>query len=532
MLRSLFALMAVLILLCGCGKTTSVPADSVETPVETVPAAAAPIILSADAEFHPGLNIRTPGKNIEIYEYDNLLATIENAQYSFIDRSADRKAIVIMANTSGISDESPDFRGYSIYYYKDELIHIADEASGASISPDGSKVTYEKNVDFRLFNTIRAEFERKLDLSFIFPLEDDDIPDYEAFHKSYCDIYLWDGTDSEFVVKTQRRNWTEFSPDGKDLYYAVPEDDDKTGYYDWYFYNDGEPIFLFSDTQFTAVSNNSEYIYGYADGEYFVQKGIGGQRQFLALYDELETYDITYSADNSQVVFNTEEGFYISVNGGEAKRLSDPMKKLLLPELSNTPDDFLGKFYITTENRIYKITEEPGEPLVSESFSDAYMASDGETITGLVYSYPRYIASFNGNNPTESTIFKIEDGSFVAKFHVSYDGKTVFYSNYNGELFVVKNGEETLIDKHEDLAGNYPPAVVYDNDKLFYAYDDDDKLMYYDGEKVIEFMDFSEDIERISRRKGFLEVERERYKTSYFYGGVNHLTNSGGILLV
>ncbi|MDR0943869.1 MAG: hypothetical protein LBM41_04980 [Ruminococcus sp.] len=506
MKRSLFALFAILLLLCSCGNTAN---NFVSSPKQPVSADE----LSADRVFYGGYNLRMDDDNIYICDYDNILATIEDARYVTIDRSLDGKAMALAVTPTGINDRDPDFRGYSIYYYKDELIHIADEATGPNISDDGSKVTYIKNIDYSL----------------LFSQDGEVLSDIDAYTKSYCDLYLWDGKESTFIVNNQLRCADWFSPDSKDLYYSLAEDENE--YYDWYLYNDGEAVLVTENATLLRVSNNCEYFFGYdKNDEFFVQKGIDDNRQFLVLYDDIDYYSIEYSADHSQVTYNTEDGFYISVDGGEAKRLSEPKKELLLPELTNFPTDFSGQFYLSDMNVIYKITEDYEALPIVEYVDEAYIANDGKTITASVGEYiTTSIMTINGDNPTESTVFDLVDNNIV-RFYVSYDGKTVYFSNNDGELFARKDGKNILIDTHDDFDDSYPPFVVYDNDKFYYIYDDSNKLMCYDGEELKEVMRFPKDIDYISRWQGYLDVEFDEYSRYFFYTKDDYLTNKGGIL--
>jgi hypothetical protein len=484
MKRSLFALFTILFLLCSCGSGGK---------------------LSADAEFFGSLAIYNKGENVEIINGGKVVATIENAKLTRVKRSVDGKTAVIAINKSGLEEYERGFDGYSLFYFRDELIHIADGVHEFILSDNGDSISYTANVDYEALLRSLA----KISAGDLF--NSDTI---------LADLYIWSGGRSTFIDKNNYICSMEFSPDGKDFYYNPIFDDGETITHDWYCYNDGEPVLAGKNVNIREVSNNRELFHISTDDGYFIQKGLDGER--IKLPEGIDYNSFRYNADKSQVIFNTESEAYISADGGEAKPVSDKFSHFIVPrlkyggELTSKPviDDFREQYYMS-ETSIFRINDDFSVSGIVRYINNAFMSGDGETITFIGDDYT--LATLNLNDDMQITELDID----FEKIILSYDRKTIYYTtDWNTKLYILKDGKSKLIDSSPDInSGIYTPCI-YDNDKLYYAKGNDGVLYRADGKKVKKIHTFPEDVTGITTRYGALEVwvSGEDY---YSFDGIN-----------
>jgi PBP1b-binding outer membrane lipoprotein LpoB len=511
----IFTIITIILILCGCSGqaetevTTAIEIEDEEQIVSTITGE-----LSVDAQYYGTFECVQRGMNIEIEKEGKVVAVIENAEVYSRDINKDGKSIALSVLPDGSGEfGEKDFSGFSIYYYKDELIHIADNTMSMLLGEDGKTIAYNKNVDVSKF----------ID------------GDFEGYRASLCDYYIWNDNESVFLWNKNADSFPILSPDCTDIYYKEQKDSYDDYYYDLYLYNNGDPVLAVVNTTDFVVSNNSEYFYGAADGSFFVQTGLNGEHQVLAHDDEIESFSKHYNADGSQVIFSVDEATYLSVNGGKAKKIADarfdnilapplcPKDSLLYPIV----EDFAGSYIHTTDNCIYKITEDYDAELVLSNVFKAEMADDGDTIVYTTgdYDTENKIATTKLSDPSNPVIFtpnetplnELSWGRFVTIFEVSYDGKTVYYATEDCDLYMLRDGEKTLIDNDIGFMSDFGNARVYNNDDLYYIKDGDNAVYRFDGMESVKVKTFLGETTYIRKDGGTLEVTVKFMSGSRYY---------------
>jgi hypothetical protein len=476
MIRSLFELFAILILLCSCGNSGK---------------------LSADAEFFGLLAVHNNGENVEIVNGGAVVATIKDASILRLEKSVDGKKAMIMVNNGEARLFEPGFEGWSLYYYDDELIHIADDVRDALLSQNGDSVSYVSSPDYTLAHNGEKDFDEVL-----------------------AKIFVWSGGENTFVIMTDIYTKMEFSPDGKDFFYEIISDED--GHRDWYKYTDKGSVLAVDNARLSAVSDNSEFLYILSDEDdtFYVQKGLCGERVKLAEYSEVNSF--LFNADNRQVLVNTDSGHLISGYGSEPAFSYGQSQHLIIPRLKYfgeysrglVIDDFRGQYFLSEFDKIYKINNDFSITGVAEDVQEAYMSDDGETIT-YTTDFATKIATMNINDPTVKTSFTHKDISRleystdrIDPFFVSYDGESVYYmTNFSKELYTLQNGKSKLIYDTDDNSLRIDSACLYDNNKLYYASGEDKKtLLCLEGDNVTVIKTFPDTILDLQTHYGALEV--------------------------
>jgi hypothetical protein len=412
MRRSLFVLLSVLFLLCGCGN--SVYPYEVTKPV---------VIDEKDI-----ISVSYDGEDVYIAKGGETVAVIEDSKLVFWPISNDSLSAAILVNPDGT--ETGGYNLFSLYYYKDELIHIADGICDCKLSDGGESVAYYVSTD-----SIDVEYA-----------------------DAYLDKYVWNGGKSTFVINNNIKGRIEFTPDGKSFLYADGDNEDYS--YDWYYYNDGDPVLAASDINLKAVSNDAKFIYGYSEDEFFVQTGCEGERQKLADEYETEFYGIFFNDDNTQIMYNAGSDFYISINGEKPQAISESLKDWVWYDYGNTSyshpvgDDFRGRYYLSSDDSIYKINEKYKAEFIADFVYDPHMTADGEKI--VYYTKDRdlslAIVTVDLKNPSKpkKTVFEDTFASDVSSFAVSNDGNTIYFVNKEEELFVIKGGVKTFIGSGDE----------------------------------------------------------------------------------
>jgi hypothetical protein len=503
MKRVFFTVVALLFLLCGCGAADNY--DYLDVPAQSGP-----------------FSVYRRGENLEIEKNGVLVGVIEDAGFGYAHESKDGSALSITVNQSKISSDKPKFKGWSLYYCKDELVHIADGVENHQISDNGESVSYETYVY---------------------------TPEVEDYFNAECDLYFWRGGESTFITKKKVFEASTISPDGKDIYY-ITGTEKLIDYGEWYQFNDGNPILVAENASWITVSNNAEYIYGTTEDTFYVQKGIDGEKNILFSNEGREgLYNSTYSADYSQVVINTNSGLYISEQGGDPVRLSDPLQAFVPREPEDAsfvlPDfeDIKGQIILTESRKLCKINETYEVIELDEDVTQAYLANDGETVIYIIESIradqylDSYIAKLNVNSKTEPEVLLDihEDPTDVFRkeikdFKISYDGKTVFYAIGDilvAELYTIKNGEQILIESELVAVFDDKKGAVFNNDKYYYTKRDGKILYCYDGETSTAVKEFSGGVWQVWEEGGKLKVRTaEDYKLFSSNDGIEFVRES------
>ncbi|MDR0943870.1 MAG: hypothetical protein LBM41_04985 [Ruminococcus sp.] len=475
MKRSLFALFAILLLLCSCGNSGK---------------------LSTDAKFYGSLGIHNKGENVEITNGGAVVATIEDAKLARAKRSVDGKTAVIAINKSGLEEYERGFDGYSLFYFRNELIHIADGVHDFILSDNGDSVSYTANTDYEAMLRNLANISAG---------------DFDSHETVLADLYVWNSGISTFIDKNSYLPGMEFSPDGKDFYYNPKFDDGENVTFDWYCYNGGEPVLAAKDTNIRWVSNNRELLYISTGEGYFIQKGLDGER--IKLPEEINYFDFTFNADNSQLLLTADSGLYISADGSEPKLVSDRFSHFIVPNLKyvwksdSKPviDDFRGQYYLS-ETSIYKINDDFSVSEIVRGINNAFMSGDGETITFI--GDDDTLATLHLNDDMQITEIDNDIDFENGRHHIifSYDRKTIYYTaDDNTKLYVLKNGKSKLLDW---VIGDdeIDELFIYDNDKLYYTKGDIKTLYRTDGVTIRKIHTFPDNIAVVTTVFGALEV--------------------------
>ncbi len=267
------------------------------------------------------------------------------------------------------------------------------------------------------------------------------------------------------------------SEDGKAVAYTerkLPEKADDitealTAEYVGHVYYKGESVKIGKDVFFGAISNGAKYIY------YTKADDKGETDLYLTnLKDERvkiasEVEDVVWNADLSQILFNTDGKWYVSVKGGEKVKVDGISSSIsylyvLSPDYASGKMDKLQDNYYVGYNgenyTIYLINKKWSAEKLASNVDDYAMSEDGETI---YYSKDNKVYILGNDESIEKE---------VSSFAMMPDGSGMYFINEDDTLYYKKGTSEKqrISDDVETMSVTHDGYVIYRNeDKEMYA---------------------------------------------------------------
>lgn len=262
------------------------------------------------------------------------------------------------------------------------------------------------------------------------------------------------------------------SEDGKAVAYTerkLPEKADDitealTAEYVGHVYYKGESVKIGKDVFFGAISNGAKYIY------YTKADDKGETDLYLTnLKDERvkiasEVEDVVWNADLSQILFNTDGKWYVSVKGGEKIKIdgvSSSVSSLFVIDGVKQTEKFQNNYFLgysDGEYSIYKVNKKWSAEKLAGGIDSCSISDDGKTIY-YIKSDKLYIL---GNDEA------IEED--VKGFSLTSDGKAVYFRSEDDTLYY-KKGKKAKKRIADDVKTAY---ITHDDTILFL--DEDDAL--------------------------------------------------------
>ncbi len=412
---------------------------------------------------------------------DSYMKVSEKSIFDFETRDGDLYAIYMDGKQVKLDDEKAYDRTYSmdgsVVAYQneeDELVIIKegevittgiDEAEGVLISNNGDTLIYFSDCEKATYYDAYYDYEDTIKVG--------TLNLYDIKKKSGIEIA------EEVVVDS-----AVLSPDGKTVAYVAEYEatDDFRGFYS---VNGKEPVEVGKEKRVFAIADKAKYVY-YSDVDrVYVMTKKGDEK----LASDLRDVEVMLNADNTEMLFLMEDKTYITVKGGEKKKVAgEEFTRVILEddaaigeqdlekergeiEITYTGvDTFEGKlFYSYYADEIYYMKKKfEAEKLASNTYQYA-LAEDG---TSLVYRNSSDIVKVTKfDKGGEKSV--IASNAYPQKIYADGDLKHVYLLNQESELYYVgKKGKGTKI------ADDVTSAVMSSDGTYCYYIVDGEDLCY------------------------------------------------------
>ena len=397
--------------------------------------------------------LTTEGDAVKINEYKNNRHTFsgngEKAVMEVYDETGNAKLCYCDGKKIEVISDSVPYKGA----FEDYVL----------ISYDGSTVYYKKSLD----------------------------DDY---------YYVYSGGKSKKAFRAE--SITAMSPDGKSVGYWRETQQKNPKVSDDYFFYSGREYQLGENESVVAISNGAKYIYirkyfeteerGFV--EYYVQTGTNKASRVKLVSDSINELDYFYfNGDLSQIIYRCSEGVYISDHGKEAKKISFgyhvhpfypccdgscnisiyPVRSFIgIPFRDAEAETFTYAdcypVYLSEKYEFQKSKDEIKLNVFDSEYSGDYKS--------IYYVYKNTLYRMNLTGPDEKTT--VVDDSNIKGIECSLNDNTVFYYDYDGNVYSKKDSE----DRIKVAEGYYCHGDLYevpDGDYAFWI--SDGKLMFSNG---------------------------------------------------
>lgn len=363
-------------------------------------------------------------------------------------------------------------------------------------------------------------------------------------------LYLYDIKSGKTVKISDDAdmNEAEISPDGKTVAYTKKNDNTL------YLYNDGETGKIDENIKCIAIADRARYVYGYSylaepekplnkpqksDFEsyddykkaydeyknqleqyekeykeyakkasdfksklYVYKDGKKKNRNvLLSEYDNSEGYSIELNNNFSEIVFCSDDKTYYAENGGKSKKILNrpammldmnvPTKLYGTSAISCGCDNLLGRLFTSYSGGLYYYIDENGRK--NEIDCDDEIDTCEKFGDNIYYLADEKLYMAEGKDCDESRRI----ARYVDSFSVSNDGKTVYYIDDDGVLFMVNDGKDEV-----EIAEDVNEFQVSPNGGVYYTKD-------YSRKRLTSTLYFAKDkkSEKISSEVSFFKVE-------------------------
>ena len=369
-------------------------------------------------------------------------------------------------------------------------------------SMDGSKAVlltdYDNTAGGILWFVTTSNYTRIADDVVAFKLADsgDGVVYYTNYdsNNSTASLYLYDTSSKKTTIITDEamyamygssnlNSWVCISPNGKSVGYAIGDfnymNPDMTGYVKI----DSKSAERLGNSMFAvAISDGGRYVYylkagneGWGDPSLHVKSGRSENR--LVPSGSLQGVLFALNKDYSEFLFIVDGRTFLSRKGGERTDISGfAMYDLILPRGTQT-------LFVMNAIKVYGVRSFAntiaigggGLEYINKSFETVRIPVSGSGWYDWVVSKDgKSLLVINAGtlmrlNPTKSDAEINEIAREVRAFVASSDGKTVYYVNYDGELWCIKG------NKRPSRVANYVSAdtlaLPYNSSKLFFLAD-------------------------------------------------------------
>ena len=297
--------------------------------------------------------------------------------------------------------------------------------------------------------------------------------EYESYEGTAELWYYSAGKNTRITSDFNSYSAFAISPDGKSIAFVTADGDMQTGYV-W----DGKINELGKDIRPIAISNGAKYIYYDKNGAFFVQRGMNSDNR-EKLGDTYDMHTMYANKDLSQIVYSSGSRAFISNKGGSRESLSGNIRNFLLPSgtagyyssniIMYGISSFGSTFYLNQDDTVVYINSKFETNNVARGTSNAYLASNGKTLT---YLRNKSIYSLNGTNAnTEAEEIVDKD---VMSFVATADGGAVFFVNDMDELYYQKGKSKPVsVSDYFAFRGDGLGYSLFKGNTLFYISDDE-----------------------------------------------------------
>lgn len=302
------------------------------------------------------------------------------------------------------------------------------------------------------------------------------------------------------------------SPDGKTVAYVAEYDatDDFKGFYS---VNGKKPEEVGKEKRVFAISDKGKYVY-YSDVDriYVAKKG---EEEKLA--SDVVYVEVLMNADNTEMLFLNEGKTYVTVKGGEKKKVAgDELNEVVLnddaasdvqkltKERGNITvtytgvDTFEGKLFVSDYNDAiyYMMNKYETEKLASNAYQYV-VAEDGESLIYNDYTNLVKVTKFDKGGEKEI----IAAGALAENIYADGDLKHVYMVNFEDELYYVKKG------KGKKIADDVTSAMISPDGEYCYFVIEKEELCYSKkGGKEKELLTVEDGKLECKRESGFAIV--------------------------
>ncbi len=422
---------------------------------------------------------------------DSYMKTSEKVLLQITERDGDLYAIYLDDKEVKLDDEKAYSQTYSmdgsVVCYKneeDELVILKDgkviktgidEAAGLLVSQCGDTLVYFTDCENVTYHNTDYGYDDYIKVG--------TLNLYDIKKKTSTEI------EEEVVVGS-----AVLSPDGKTVAYVAEYDatDDFKGFYS---VNGKEPVEIGKEKRVFAISDKAKYVYYTDVDRIYVMK----KNKEEKLANDVRYVEVLMNADNSEMLFFNEDKTYITVKGGEKKKVAgDELNTVILGDdaayfeqelrkergditVSYTGvDTFEGKLFYSdaTDEIFYMMKKFETEKIASNAYQYK-LSDDGESLVYNNYAEIVKVTKFNKGGEKE-TLFS---GVFVDSMYTDGELKHIYFTNLEDELYYVKKGKDKKIA--DDVTS---VAVSADGEYCYYVVDKEDLCYSKNGGKEKELL--------------------------------------------
>jgi predicted nucleic acid-binding Zn-ribbon protein len=451
---------------------------------------------------------------------ESYMKNAEKVLLQITERDGDLYAIYLNDKEVELDDEKAYSQTYSmdgsVVCYKneeDELVILKegkviktgiDEAAGLLVSQRGDTLVYFTDCENATYKNTTYGYEDRIKVG--------TLNLYDIKKKSSVEI------EEEVVVGS-----AVLSPDGKTVAYVAEYDatDDFKGFYS---VNGKEPVEVGKEKRVFAISDKAKYVYYTDVDRIYVMK----KNKEEKLANDVRYVEVLMNADNSEMLFFNEDKTYITVKGGEKKKVAgDELNTVILGDdaayfeqelrkesgditVSYTGvDTFEGKlFYSDATDEIFYMMKKFDTEKIASSAYQYKLSDDGESLVYNNYAEIVKVTKFNKGGEKQ-TLF---GGMFVDAMYTDGDLKHIYFTNLEDELYYVKKGEEKKIA--DDVTS---VKVSADGAYCYYVVDKEDLCYSKNGGKEKEILTVDDGTASCTKQGGyvFVMVSEDDTKTLY-----------------
>ena len=273
------------------------------------------------------------------------------------------------------------------------------------------------------------------------------------------------------------------SPNGKTVAFVAEYEatDDFRGFYS---VNGKKPEEVGKEKRVFAISDKGKYVY-YTDVDriYVAKKG---EEEKLA--NDVRYVEALMNADNTEMLFFNEDKTYVTVKGGEKKKVAgDELNKVILNDDAASYEQSLSKergtitvtytgvdtfeeklFYSNSNDAIfYMMNKYETEKLASGAYQYV-VAEDGESLVYNDYLNVCKVTKFNKGGEKEI----IAAGALAENIYADGDLKHIYLINFEDELYYIKKG------KGKKIADDVTSAMISPDGAYCYYVIEKEELCY------------------------------------------------------